>query len=676
MSDGDLSDDSLLAAAENLLSSTDGLIAENGNDAARKNPGFGFQFETAVTSRTTSHVADRHQVDQHSADRHENGRHTDDSYQDTEDATQSDGSASIESSDEISGASAAVETPEGDSTPNKTDDEDWGFSSRRSGMARETKIGMALILLLLGAFGFVVYRKTNEQTVLNIDGITADSKTKQLAGKSVVPKEDASTVNPHPHPHEHGIPHQTEPPAVVGGPQPTGVIQPIGFDQSKVPNGATGVQTLPTRVEAANTPVAGSMENPFGQLPAGQSPGTARPIEPAATGQSNGQGLNEFNPFATPGSSTPANQPAHVLQPVEQPRTVSLDDPNLVPFEQNTIPERTPPGELTDAFQQPIERGNSGEVRQPVHVVSSNTASTQVHPLFEENGPTTNPNSAATPLANTDAFAQNGNAFKFEDGSKTPAAGNTTTPAGAAELDALLERNRPATPANGEPRIIRETTMPIEGQANTGDPGFSADPIRPVQPLDALRPVSPPVTGTFRAEPQEFTLDRTGAANADPRARARVHVVDVGENFWTISRKYYQTGRYNQALGAYNSTRIPDARKMRPAMKVLIPPVATLHAKYPKLCPSDLGNTVAGVSQERPGFFIDSDGNPAYRAGASDTLGAIAQQHLGRASRWIQIYKLNQSHVKNPDKLPIGTVLRLPADASNVRIVGRGQNNR
>ncbi|MCA9117731.1 MAG: hypothetical protein KDA79_21820, partial [Planctomycetaceae bacterium] len=57
----------------------------------------------------------------------------------TGDATESEGSAEAEPGD------------------------DWGFSDKKPGMATETKIGFALILLLITALSLVVYRKLGDQ---------------------------------------------------------------------------------------------------------------------------------------------------------------------------------------------------------------------------------------------------------------------------------------------------------------------------------------------------------------------------------------------------------------------------------------------------------------------------------------------------------------------------------
>jgi nucleoid-associated protein YgaU len=58
-----------------------------------------------------------------------------------------------------------------------------------------------------------------------------------------------------------------------------------------------------------------------------------------------------------------------------------------------------------------------------------------------------------------------------------------------------------------------------------------------------------------------------------------------------------------------------------------------------------------------------------YRIQENDTLTDISLRHLGRSSRWIQIYELNRDNLANPNQLKIGTMLKLPGDASRVRIV-------
>ena len=54
-----------------------------------------------------------------------------------------------------------------DAADKSLSDSDWGFSSGRTGMAKETKLGLAVCVFLLGAFGFVVYSKMTKPSQLD-----------------------------------------------------------------------------------------------------------------------------------------------------------------------------------------------------------------------------------------------------------------------------------------------------------------------------------------------------------------------------------------------------------------------------------------------------------------------------------------------------------------------------
>ncbi len=175
-----------------------------------------------------------------------------------------------------------------------------------------------------------------------------------------------------------------------------------------------------------------------------------------------------------------------------------------------------------------------------------------------------------------------------------------------------------------------------------------------------------------------------------------IYRVAPDDNFWKISRSQYGTSRYYLALMRHNREQVPDPQKLRPGTQIMTPPAAVLEQRYPDLiekpapsaAPSKNGvdRSAFRPAFERPAFGDDSDerttrverdeqasgyfygrnGEPLYRIGADDTLGSIAQRHLGRASRWHEIYEKNQDVLKTPDNLTLGTVLRLPADASRL----------
>lgn len=91
----------------------------------------------------------------------------------------------------------------------------------------------------------------------------------------------------------------------------------------------------------------------------------------------------------------------------------------------------------------------------------------------------------------------------------------------------------------------------------------------------------------------------------------------------------------------------------------------------PELGPPDVMSP-AGPSLAAPeaadagGFFVGGQGQPMYKVGSDDTLTSIAQQHLGRASRWNEIFELNKNVLQTPDRLRPGLVIQLPGDASNI----------
>jgi nucleoid-associated protein YgaU len=159
------------------------------------------------------------------------------------------------------------------------------------------------------------------------------------------------------------------------------------------------------------------------------------------------------------------------------------------------------------------------------------------------------------------------------------------------------------------------------------------------------------------------------------------YVVQPQDNFWTISRKKYGTSRYFHALAELNKARIPDPSRMRPGMKVSTPSAEVLEEHYGQFLPPGTRVQVtaaeeASAKSAPTGFFVSSDGTPKYRTTEKDTLSDIAARHLGRSSRWIQIYEMNRDKLSSPNQLKVGTELALPGDASNVALSSEDDDRR
>jgi hypothetical protein len=159
------------------------------------------------------------------------------------------------------------------------------------------------------------------------------------------------------------------------------------------------------------------------------------------------------------------------------------------------------------------------------------------------------------------------------------------------------------------------------------------------------------------------------------------YVVQPQDNFWNISRKKYGNARYFQALAEVNKARIPEPGRMRPGMKVNTPPVEFLEEHYAQFLPPGTKVQVTAAEDATAkaaptGFTVTADGTPKYRTGENDTLSDIAAKHLGRSSRWIQIYEMNRDKLSNPNQLKVGTELILPGDASSVGLSNEDNDRR
>ena len=87
--------------------------------------------------------------------------------------------------------------------------------------------------------------------------------------------------------------------------------------------------------------------------------------------------------------------------------------------------------------------------------------------------------------------------------------------------------------------------------------------------------------GSAASSVADTDLPATSRADAGrSRVEPSLHVVNRGENFWTISRLYYGDGRYYRALWKANSQKYPDIKKIHINDVILIPAVEDLDPAY------------------------------------------------------------------------------------------------
>lgn len=484
-------------------------------------------------------------------------------------------------------------------------------------MSRETKFGLLLVVALTSAFGALVYKRLHQPADL-------------AAGTEVpgdVPAGDGATGD--------------EPPAAPA----TASIQDAAWGET-----APAARPAPVRPVSTTSAVVDSL--------------TAGNAEPQAPGKSRLPANLTDEEFFSPPATTTAR--STVTAPPAEPQT----EPD--PFAADKAPAQ---GEPTAAV----------EAQQADPFAAPAGAGTAVALAAPRSAPDlASPSPAADPFAGT--------------------ANSAAAPAAEPVLSPPIQSAATVTVAQAEePDPFANDPFPTPTPQIKSEPARSAAPGRPAPTTDERfgdyrpgrvgsastqattvieRPKNLPTDLDFDARPSPPPLQSPADAPARTAAAAftggTVYVLEPNDNFWTISKKVYGTGRYFQALARHNAAAFPDPRRMRPGQQVSVPPAAELESLYPGLVAPAASPAVAALQrrpdryqpQEEPGFFVGDSGQPMYRVGSEDTLSSISRQHLGRSSRWVQILEMNRDVLKDGNALSVGTVLRLPADASAVQVVG------
>jgi hypothetical protein len=137
-------------------------------------------------------------------------------------------------------------------------------------------------------------------------------------------------------------------------------------------------------------------------------------------------------------------------------------------------------------------------------------------------------------------------------------------------------------------------------------------------------------------EPAEAPISPAAAAPRTERVDndKHHHVVQQGDDLWSMAERYYGDGRDWRKIAAANPTVLtggPD--RLQVGWRLRIP---------------DLDE----------GFARDGQRFVTVRRG--DTLSSIAEAKLGAADRWTEIFKANRAQLSNPDEIAVGMRLVLP----------------
>jgi nucleoid-associated protein YgaU len=166
----------------------------------------------------------------------------------------------------------------------------------------------------------------------------------------------------------------------------------------------------------------------------------------------------------------------------------------------------------------------------------------------------------------------------------------------------------------------------------------------------------------------------TGPARAAERSATRQHVVQRGENFWSIARTYYGSGSAYLALWYANRERVNSPEALAVGTSLRIPPMDELDRSMIEAVSTVAPNNARPKSAAAPAQPILSVGgrtdrnaikpvDPSQRyhvVGASETLRSIARDELGDSSRELEIRRMNRDLLGESDRPQVGMRLRLP----------------
>jgi len=553
-------------------------------------------------------------------------------------------------------------------------------------MASNTKLGLALILVILGAFGFVVYKKieTQKAEVASIKPEGEEGDDSSTFGSQSEPFSDESDPDAH-------------------GARMTAAHQQLHQQNPALPGTHPGTQQAladPMKPRLLDT----HREGEFTPPPQRPAPAAARP-KPAF-----GDDLfAEDEPFERDETPAPTRNGAD-----------STPKPAVL------IPK---PATATTAARPQMLPGNPDDLLTKPTVVSAKPAGrrfdgdafAQAEP-FEDEGKTAKTSEPADGDEFGDPFGGDGDemdshpARQHEPDPEPAAQPHRASPGGHprddGDFDAFespvgtFEKHSPPKQEVKKPPKpeIKTPPKPVQTVNNDDLDWDEAERFSHDERGDDHRPDhgddhghdhgSPPKPDKFAKHGKDSFLDegeptwgqhgsRPGHRppppkyhdfdDAHPGAHAGkdAYVVQANDNFWSISRKLYGTARYFRVLAALNRDEVPDPEALRPGTRIVTPSKEFLEAHSAEILAqaegtdssAGSGGPGAGATVLTVGYYQDESGNRLYRVGPNDTLTEIADRHLGRASRWIQIFELNRDKLSSPNDLHVGMELQLPHDA-------------
>jgi len=663
---------------------------------------------------------------------------------------------------------------------------DWQLAPPSAGMGKEIKIGVAILVLISGVFGYVIFKNSSgpqsevaieetgkeqqkeppakEEQEPQVAQSLADSieqstkNTEESQGLADLPPEqneiDAEDLfggNSEPPPAEEFAAQQTEPSEFDVDNEKQRQLYEQQFAQGGAVNAASNqkAEVLDEWNDNSATANTHPLDDPqdfsatnttgdFDQASTGEFAGGQFSEESAADDLNSFDEPQNVNPYAgenlTAAEAIP-EQPGEFDQQQEEPfadvspaQNEYVGEPAVneqFPEQQEFAPQddnSTYQNEGAGTFAETNDEGQRSFAPDPPsdfeeESFSADSSETAAESLPPENVPEQDFHQPYQHDAATGGYVMEQSGQASSTTMVRSGQGHETVQPEAEAEGTYSETFDVRSRENGYRTVVSDQNQPAEGgygETRAAEPFEFSDSAdfeteQPLENTETLPPEPEAEEGIFGADDQEFetvtpqpTANITRTAPQVRRPASRTYVVERNDSFWSIARQSYGDPQFFRALAVHNAKTIPHPKAMRPGVVVLTPPPEELQKLYPELFdgiqqtaqhtvartpekggefstgeefPGRVGfgedGTPAASAAAEPALSISPQGEPQHRVAYGETLGGIARQYLGRASRWEDIYRLNQDRLANPNRLKTGMILRLPPDARREQVVER-----
>jgi len=213
-------------------------------------------------------------------------------------------------------------------------------------------------------------------------------------------------------------------------------------------------------------------------------------------------------------------------------------------------------------------------------------------------------------------------------------------------------------------RDVQRQVPGLEDDTAAGIAAGTTDPNAHADKEQSFDVESPPVRISGEGADAATARSDARSASAEGKLDTVLHRVESRENFWTISRMYYNSGRYYRALWKANADKVPEITKLHQGTVVRIPPPEELDPAY-----IDPPGMRPGSSSSRP------DGEILVRHDGEADDSASGRSDPATSSRWADTPAGGGVPIRRSSRSDVE--LNLPvADAATELASGRDRSSR